>query len=235
MASLNKDLLGRAIEYVKNKELRKFIKDFLENYVPEYFWTIPASSSGKYHPEDTRSECGLIRHIKYTIQIARTLFKYVNFTNDEKDTILTALLLHDCFKLGYESSSNKYTTHDHPIICQNEILEWLEFNDYEDKPLVTDLKTRKEIAWLAELIGTHMGKFTTGPDWAKRYNNETYITLRNPKTGFEIFTHLCDYVSSKLHLFDDNKVIEELEEVSELIGISGDQLKSCHQEFINIK
>ena len=45
---------------IKTEKIREFVLNFLENEVPEYFKTIPASSSGKYHPASSLGEGGLV-------------------------------------------------------------------------------------------------------------------------------------------------------------------------------
>ena len=52
------------INRIVSEDLRMFVKFFLENYVPAYFWEIGASSSGKYHPKFSQGYGGLVRHTK---------------------------------------------------------------------------------------------------------------------------------------------------------------------------
>ena len=43
--------------------------------MPEYVWTIPASSSGKYHPESDLGTGGLIRHMMSVAKIADEILR----------------------------------------------------------------------------------------------------------------------------------------------------------------
>ena len=41
--------------------------------LPNYFFEVPASSTGKYHPEFALGDGGLIRHTKVAVRIAYEL------------------------------------------------------------------------------------------------------------------------------------------------------------------
>ena len=50
-------------------EVKRLVRIVLDK-APENFWTIAASSTGKYHPEYAAGEGGLIRHTKAVVRIA---------------------------------------------------------------------------------------------------------------------------------------------------------------------
>ena len=58
--------------WIKNKNIRKFAIDMV-SILPDYFFVVPASSTGKYHPEYSLGEGGLVRHTKSAVLIAKTL------------------------------------------------------------------------------------------------------------------------------------------------------------------
>ena len=91
------------LEYIKNEKYKENTKKLLE-LVPDYFFEVPAASTGKYHPSFAQGEKGLVRHTKVAIRIAKDILdvEYMNngFTQDEKELILIALLFHDSHKLG---------------------------------------------------------------------------------------------------------------------------------------
>ena len=62
------------INYIKDKSKQEDIK-FLINLLPDYFFTIPASSTGKYHPKFASSKSGLLKHTKAAVRIAHDLNK----------------------------------------------------------------------------------------------------------------------------------------------------------------
>ena len=78
-------------------DLKPFIKAVLDA-APYSFWTIPASSTGKYHPELSRGEGGLVRHTLAAVYMAKELFRAYDTTKAEEDTVIAALMIHDIGK-----------------------------------------------------------------------------------------------------------------------------------------
>ncbi len=173
------DYFNKEYEYIKNDKKKNDIK-YLVSKLPDYFFEIPASSTGKYHPDFASTSHGLVKHTKVAVRIAKELFDNPglnNFTDDEKDIIIMALILHDGCKSGMVKE--KYTRFDHPLlICDliNENRSKLSLNDDE-----VDLLTR--------IISSHMGI------WNKDYNGNEVLPI--PKDKYQRFVHLCDYLSSK--------------------------------------
>lgn len=75
-----------------------FTLEAIGTCVPMEFFTQPASSSGKYHQGYELGLGGLVRHTVAVMEIARTLFPLYSFTEDEEDSIISALCLHDIAK-----------------------------------------------------------------------------------------------------------------------------------------
>ena len=99
----------------------------------------------KYHPSFSLGEGGLYRHTKFAVEIAVNLFNIMEFTQDEKDCIVSSLILHDGFKQGRISKG--HTDKLHPIICGNELDKlWGNYNN-----LYKDI--------IINAIASHMGKF----------------------------------------------------------------------------
>ncbi len=185
--------LNTEINYIKNERIKNSLITMI-NKLPDYFFSVPASSTGKYHPSFSLGEGGLLRHTKAAVRIAIELFNdssLNNFTNDEKDLIIFALTLHDGLKSGLKKS--EYTLFEHPILMSNYILESkdeLELND-------------KEIKFVCDCIKTHMGPWTTN------YKGEE--VLEKPTSKYQRFVHMCDYLASRKFLnvnFKDNEIIE---------------------------
>lgn len=173
------DYFNKEYGYIKNDKKKNDIK-YLVSKLPDYFFEISASSTGKYHPDFASTSHGLVKHTKVAVRIAKELLDNPglnNFTDDEKDIIIMALILHDGCKSGMVKE--KYTRFDHPlIICDliNENRSKLSLNDGE-----VDLLTR--------VISSHMGI------WNKDYNGNEVLPI--PKDKYQRFVHLCDYLSSK--------------------------------------
>ena len=61
------DIFKNEIENIKNETIKKSCIDILES-APDYFFEIPASSTGKYHPQYALGSGGLIRHTKAVVR-----------------------------------------------------------------------------------------------------------------------------------------------------------------------
>ncbi len=44
-----KEVLQKELDFISNDVIHDFVSVALDK-LPEYFWSVPASSSGKYHP-----------------------------------------------------------------------------------------------------------------------------------------------------------------------------------------
>ncbi len=64
-----KDCFEKEIDWIHSQAVREFAK-YCVNNLPEYFFTVPASSSGKYHPSYALGDGGLVRHTKAAVTIA---------------------------------------------------------------------------------------------------------------------------------------------------------------------
>lgn len=187
------EVLKNELDYIKNERIKRSAEKLIE-IVPDYFFEVPASSTGKYHPTFSQGEGGLLRHTKVATIIAKEILslEYTDslFTEDEKDLMILGIILHDTQKLGMPKET--HTRFDHPLLAANFI---------EENKEKTEL-TSEEITFLKRVISSHMGQ------WNKsQYSN---IELPKPEDKHEFFVHMCDYLSSKKFLdvrFDeDNNV-----------------------------
>ncbi len=168
------------INYIKDKNKREDIK-YLINLLPDYFFKIPASSTGKYHPKFAATEHGLVKHTKVAVRIANDLFTINDtFTSDEEDLILMALIMHDGLKKG--NPEEEYTRFDHPLLVSKLIME-------HAKELKMDICDVRKIC---SMIESHMGKWNT--------NKYSKVELPVPKDKYQRFVHMCDYLASRNYL-----------------------------------
>ena len=181
-------------QFIKNARYLKSLKTMVE-LLPDYFFEVPASSTGKYHPEYALGNGGLVRHTKAAIRIAYELLIDESignvFNEDEKDLIIMALLLHDGLKSGLVKT--EYTTVNHPLLISNYIKE---------NKAKLELK-EEEVNLLCEMIETHMGP------WNKDYKGN--VVLPVPRNKYQKFVHMCDYLASKKFLnvnFVNNQILE---------------------------
>ena len=188
-----KNALNKEVNYIKNERIKRSLITMI-NKLPDYFYEVPASSTGKYHPSFSLGEGGLLRHTKAAVRIAKELLNNPslnNFNDDEKDLIIFAITLHDGLKSGLKKS--EYTLFEHPLLMSNYIKD-----NSKDLELTED-----EIDLVCRCIETHMGPWTTN------YKGEE--VLETPKDKYQRFVHLCDYLASRKFLdikFENNEIRE---------------------------
>ena len=183
----------KELTYIKNNKYKEEAKKLIE-LLPDYFFEIPASSTGKYHPNFAQGEGGLVRHTKVAVRMCYELANNntigYSFTQDEKDLMIIALIMHDGLKSGLPKE--KYTRVDHPLLAANLI------RDNKDKLNLT----KGEIEFIAQAIETHMG------EWNKDFNGNEVLPL--PKNKYQRFVHMCDFLAAKKFIevpFENNEII----------------------------
>lgn len=145
--------------------------------IPEYFWRIPASLTGKHHPTYGLGEGGLYRHTQAALLIAENLFQMeaYNFSPRSKDLIRIALMFHDSYKTGIVESDR--TVYEHPILAAKAL-----FAESRELRLVDRIR-------VCGMILTHMGQWNLGKDRKP--------IMPKPFTKAQKFVHLCDYLASR--------------------------------------
>lgn len=171
------DMLEVELSYITNESIRNNVAAFVDTYVPDYFFEVAASSTGKYHPSYALGDGGLLRHTQAAVRIAAGLFAITKYNSEDRDVIIAALILHDTFKHG--RIQQKYTCADHPVIAYRMVLEHM-----RDCPRYQDI---------ANAIHSHMGQ------WNKDYRTKREI-MPVPQTPIEKFVHTCDYLASRKYL-----------------------------------
>ena len=173
-------------------DIRGFVVDAFQQYCPDHFWEIPASTSGKYHPQIVLGEGGLVRHVKLAIWWGRELCK-ANPEPINENQVVAALLLHDIWKNGstpliiyYDHNKGKTVwpkgppniTTTHGGLLADCLLE----ND------TLDLRD------IACAIGGHMGRWTD-----PRFECYTAKNLNNSAVRINLINtvHYADYCASR--------------------------------------
>jgi len=192
------------LSWIADNNIRTFAQTAVSQ-LPDYFFQVAASSTGKYHPEYAIGPGGLVRHTKAAVKIAKELLgleMYGRYSQAEKDLILTALILHDGWKHGPEKkekiTERSYTVAEHPTLCA----DWVSSIDKDMDCLTTE---EKEI--LCGAIASHMGQ------WNTDYRSKKEI-LPKPISAMQKFVHQCDYLASRKWLnvdFGDAYYIPEPE------------------------
>ena len=156
--------------------------------IPDYFWKVPASSSGKYHPKCDLGEGGLVRHSIMVCTCAIDLVISEMFVRDNKenrDIARVAALFHDCLKSGNVDENGNYSEHtvfEHPLLASDFVRANLE--EAKINPLVINM--------ICDGIRTHMGKWCT--------SNYSKVAMSKPRTDFEKMIHIADYMASRKYI-----------------------------------
>ena len=187
-------LFSKELDYIKDERLKDNATKLIL-MLPDYFFKVPASSTGKYHPSFSLCDGGLVRHTKAAVRIANELLCNesigYNYSAKEKDLIIIALIMHDGFKHGLKEE--EYTCFTHPLIVSNFI------KDNKAKLSLTE----EELELLTSMIESHMGQWNT--------NAYSKDILPKPKNKCQRFVHMCDYLSSRKFLdikFDNNEIVD---------------------------
>jgi 23S rRNA maturation-related 3'-5' exoribonuclease YhaM len=175
------------IGFINNPIVKEITEEGIA-LLPDYFYSVPASSTGKYHPLYALGEGGLYRHVKAAINIAVMLFKIYDFLPIEEDLIIASLILHDGWKQGIDGLGN--SVHSHPLIATKILKESINTNGISEKS--------EYLSIICNNIASHMGQWTTSK-WDS-------TILPSPKTDMEKFVHLCDYLASRKPLQYDFSV-----------------------------
>lgn len=165
---------------IKDDSIRNFTINALKK-LPEYFYEVPASSGGKYHPSYASGDGGLVRHTIAATRIAVELFRMgcFTYTEQEKDIVLSALILHDGCKSGLDHS--KYTLTEHPLIVAKFVKDDVEIKDCISEDVLNTITS---------CIESHMGI------WNYDYKTKKEL-LPKPATKLQHFVHWCDYLASR--------------------------------------
>lgn len=160
-------------EAIKTKDVRDFTLEFLCTEVPDYFARIPASASGKYHPEYAAGYAGLVRHTIAVTTFAHCIIQldYLRLSRMDKDCILAACILHDTFKQGVNESGT--TIRRHPEVAAKAIMEFGKKKGQEQLGTV-----------IAGLVVSHMGVYGD----------------HKPGNRGQFLVHLADYLASRNYI-----------------------------------
>ena len=188
-------LVEPVLNTIENEDIKDFAVALLDS-LPEYIWTVPASSTGKYHPAYSLGDGGLMRHQIAVVRFLNFFFELEQYnsklTSREMDLMRVAGLVHDGMKSGSQEqfSKSKYTKFEHPILMAIKIRE------------TTGYLPLNELEFMADVISKHMGQWNT--------DKKSSTTLPKPSDKFSRMLHVADYLASRkcLTMEFDNYVAE---------------------------
>lgn len=130
----------------KNFETEVFREYFMDMVaeIPNYIFTMPSSTSGKYHNATQCQTYGQIYHVYMFDSILNhrlrlKMNKELYSTPEERDAMRCVPTLHDAIKCGWNGSS--YTVQDHPLLAAKWVLETKVEHDIpqEYKQMIADM------------------------------------------------------------------------------------------------
>ena len=171
---------------IHTPEIQRFVLSVFGNLCPDYFWVIPASSSGRLHSPDETGIGGLVVHTKRAVQWAVQLQQMFASASDiSLDETVAALLLHDMMKRGQTKTEEEtFASHanavsQHGIYCSQQIIASGVFP--EDAPWAKRI---------IEAVRDHMGRWTHHP-------GKSDTEFLNEMEQSSLFVHVCDYCASR--------------------------------------
>lgn len=175
-------MITNIISHVENVDMKKLAIDIIKD-LPDYWYIVPASSSGKYHPLYVCDEHGLFYHSYAVAMFAiwtMGLEQYKNkFSSLERDAIIIAAFTHDGLKK--DDPEQKHTVFNHPILIADRYKEYKD--KYEGVP--NDI-----IDFMADIVSSHMGEWNTN-------KKQPDIVLPKPITESQQLLHMFDYFASR--------------------------------------
>ena len=182
------EFFEREIQLIESVDLQDFVRFYFDEKVGDWFWKSGASSSGKFHPQFTKGEGGLVKHTRAVVWMCEELLKmssYAYMKAEYKDYARVACLLHDTCKYGTGDTEDKDCYKNHGAIAAQRVsLAWDEFG-FEGQP--------PELLLMA--IRSHMGQ------WVEDRNDR-------PFTNIDRLVHLADYIASR-SFWDIPELVEQ--------------------------
>ena len=174
------------LNYIKDDNLNAFARELIAN-AEDYFFTVPASSSGKYHPQFSLGVGGLVRHTRCVAYFAMGAGESYNFDQHTTDLLVIAALAHDIKKQGH--ISNGHTVREHPLYGADYVIEM--------QSKFPNFITKEDAEKIAGAVRSHMGKWEGTREWVKDTTKELFPM---PKDGFEQALQMADYVASRKYI-----------------------------------
>ena len=176
-----KAIFKELLDKFETEEVRFYCEDMIEN-IPNYIFTMPSSTSGKFHNATQCLPHGQIYHIvmfgaimNYRLALKCNKEKFNNAIH--RDAMRCVPIFHDAIKCGWNGST--FTVHDHPMLAGVWVRETKVEHDIDNEI--------KEL--IARMCERHSGEWTS--------SKKSKIILPEPETDMEIFVHECDILSSR--------------------------------------
>lgn len=205
-----KAIFKELLDQFETEEMRLYCEDMVE-HIPDYIFTIPSSTSGKFHNATQCKPHGQIYHIimfgaimNYRLALKCNKERFNNPIH--RDAMRCVPIFHDAVKCGWNGST--FTVHNHPMLAGAWVRETKVEHDINDEI--------KEM--IARMCERHSGEWTS--------SKRSKVILPEPETEMEILVHECDILSSRPDIdmqpseylkgvFDNESANQQLPDINE--------------------
>lgn len=174
------------INDIADDGLRNLATEILAN-ADDYFFTIPASSTGKNHPPFSSGEGGLVRHTKCVVYMVKCLCESFDIDEYKRDMLIVAAIAHDIKKQGDEGVG--HTVHEHPLLAARYVCKV-----YATSGIII---RNGVVSIIADMISSHMGKWGANP---KYIGDKKPLPL--PESDCAKILQAADYIASRREILD---------------------------------
>lgn len=190
-------LFKRELSYIADGNLRNFTENLIAD-ADDYFFTVPASSSGKYHPDFARGNGGLVRHTKavayFVNEFMRSELQFGSISEHTAELLIVAAIAHDIKKQG--DGLEGHTVKEHPFYAA-------EYVRAEQKKY-SKLISKDDAEYIASIVHTHMGP------WCEP----------KPKTREQLMVYYADYIASRKEIIGLDFIGEGAEDDFEVMPLT---------------
>jgi hypothetical protein len=178
-----KTKLDTEINMIQHDNVRTLVRATLDA-CPACFWTMPAATTGKYHPAISLGEGGLVRHTRAVVRLTAHLLAMADYQPNTLDysMAIAAAILHDCCK---KNDNETYTAFMHPQRAADLIWQQATLLAAGGEDAVRDAAART----IAAIVACHMGRWHVNP--------RTGEELPTPLTPLQRLVHTADYLASR--------------------------------------
>jgi len=178
----NKDkweLFKKELGMIRDEKIRQFAMNAIA-ILPDYFFTMAASTTAKYHPAFALGDGGLVRHTRAVVQWIDEFSRMEmwHLTGEERDLAIASALVHDGWKKG--DGAGKWTVDNHPVYAVNKMKE---------DEILSALLPDEQLETIFGCVASHMGQWNT--------DKAGNVIMPKPSSKIEKLLHFADFCASR--------------------------------------
>ena len=185
------------ISLIQDEAVSGFVRSLLVR--ASIFWDVPSSISPLFNPPDEQGPHGLVLHTKRVVRVVGILAESHSFTQEDKDLLYAAAILHDLTKIIQEGPDEEPRFDIMYPYTLDKFVRFIREDDqtYASESQSSTLYIDEEKAFsIMRLVRCHLGPWSPIPE-----------TI--PISAMEMILHCADHCASKLHYIIDGDEIKE--------------------------